>query len=209
MDHLVFASPDLHQGVALIEERLGVTMSPGGRHDGFGTRNRLLGFGGRSYMEVVSVDPDQPRPDRERWFGLDDLHAPRLVTWCAAVPTTTATDLPSLIAAGRAAGIDLGELRQGSRAREDGSVLSWTMTDPWAERAGGVVPFFIDWGDTPHPAGALPQHCGFVDVRVEHPDAERVARYMRALGLDTRVDEGQDARVVATLETANGLVELS
>ena len=209
MDHLVFASPDLEQGVELIERRLGVTMSPGGRHAGFGTWNRLLGFGGRSYMEVVSADPDQPRPDRPRWFGLDDLRVPRLVTWCAALPTGTAHDLPSLIEAGHAAGIDLGEPREGSRARGDGTVLRWTMTDPWADRAGGVIPFFIDWGDTPHPAGALPQDCRFAGVRVEHPDADRVAGWMRALGLDTPVDEGPAPRVIATLETPNGVLELT
>jgi len=160
-------------------------------------------------MEVVSIDPDQPPPDRPRWFGLDDLRVPRLVTWCAALPTGTAADLPSLLTAGRDAGIDLGEPRQGSRARDDGSVLRWTMTDPWADRAGGVIPFFIDWGDSPHPAGALPHDCRFVGVRVEHPDAERVAGWMRALGLDTSVEEGHAPRIIATLETPNGLVELS
>ena len=209
MDHLVFASPQLVPGVQLIEERLGVTMAPGGRHEGFGTRNRLLGFGGRSYMEVVSVDPDGPEPERERWFGLDTLSEPRLVTWCAAVPTSTAPDLPMLIAAGRDAGIEMGEIRQGQRAREDGSVLNWSMTDPWAERDGGVIPFFIDWGDSPHPAENLPAAVAFLGVRVEHPDAARIARIFKALGLDTPVSEGHAPRVIATLDTPNGTVELA
>ena len=73
MDHLVFAAPDLDQGVRHVEDLLGVEMSPGGRHAGFGTRNRLIGFGPTSYMEVVSVDPEQPDPPRARWFGLDTL----------------------------------------------------------------------------------------------------------------------------------------
>ena len=89
MDHLVFAAPDLEEGVRHVETLLGVEMSPGGRHAGFGTRNRLIGFGPHNYMEVVSVDPDQPAPDRPRWFGLDTLETPRLVTWCAAVTIST------------------------------------------------------------------------------------------------------------------------
>jgi hypothetical protein len=209
VDHLVFASPDLDAGVALVEERLGATMEPGGRHEGFGTRNRLLGFGGRSYMEVVSVDPQGPAPDGPRWFGLDTLETPRLVTWCAAVPTSTADSLPSLVAAGRAAGIDLGEIRQGRRARDDGSLLTWSMTDPWAPREGGVVPFFIDWADSPHPAERLRAACRFVGVRVEHPEADRIEALLGALGLDIRVDPGQAPRVVATLDTPNGIVELT
>lgn len=209
MDHLVFASPELSEGVRLVEERLGVTMDPGGRHEGFGTRNRLVGFGGRSYMEVVSVDPGAPDPDRDRWFGLDTLEAPRLVTWCAAVPTAAASDLPALVAAGRDAGVDLGEIRQGRRARADGSVLTWSMTDPWSDRQGGVIPFFIDWGASPHPAEQLPARARFLGVRLEHPEPERIRGFLDALGLDTPVTEAHAPRVIATLETPNGVRELA
>ena len=31
-------------------------------------------------------------------------------------------------------------------------MLAWRYTDPRTVVAGGVVPFFIDWGKTPHPA---------------------------------------------------------
>lgn len=204
MDHLVFAVPDLEDGVAHIEELFGVTTSPGGRHLGFGTRNRLVGFGSDAYMEVVSVDPDQPPLDGPRWFGLDDLSSPRLVTWCAK-----AASLDALVARGRAGGIDLGETSVGGRVRPDGSRLSWTVTDPWADRAGGVVPFFIDWGDTEHPGTHLPAQCAFRGLRVEHPDPDMVEGFFTALGLDTRVERGHAPRVIASIETPNGVVELS
>ena len=208
MDHLVFAAPELEAGVRHVERLLGVRMERGGRHDGFGTWNRLLGFGGRSYMEVVAPDPAQPTPDRPRWFGLGDLTAPRLVTWCAAVPTAVAADLPSLGETGRAAGLDLGEIRAGRRARADGTLLTWSMTDPWAERAGGVVPFCIDWADAPHPAESLEPACRFVGLRAEHPDPERIGRVCAALGLDIELAHGEAPRLIATLDTPNGIVEL-
>ena len=66
MDHLVFAAPDLEEGVRHVESLLGVEMSPGGRHAGFGTHNRLIGFGETSYMEVVGIDPNAPGPERDR-----------------------------------------------------------------------------------------------------------------------------------------------
>lgn len=204
VDHLVFAVPDLEAGARLIEERLGVETSPGGRHDGLGTRNRLVGLGADTYLEVVSIDPGQPTPDRARWFGLDELTEARLVTWCARSP-----DLRALVERGREAGIDLGEAVEGSRQRPDGSRLEWTFSDPWADRAGGVVPFFIDWGDTRHPAADLPRACTLPGLRVEHPDPSRVGRWMRALGLETPVTHGEAPRVVATLGTPNGVVELT
>lgn len=204
MDHLVFASPTLDEGVEYIERLFGVETSPGGQHRGVGTRNRLIGFGPDRYMEVVSVDPDQPRPERPRWFGLDDLDAPRLVTWCAK-----GNDLADLVARASAVGLDLGDVAGGGRVRPDGSELTWSVTDPWAERAGGVVPFFIDWGASEHPGMRLPPTCSFVGIRVEHPEATRVERWLRALGLDTEVRVGHAPRIVATLDTPNGRVELT
>jgi len=204
MDHLVFAAPDLHEGVRYVEELFGVETSPGGRHLGLGSQNRLIGLGPDCYMEVVSIDPDQPDPEGPRWFGLDDLSECRLVSWCAK-----GKDLAALGSRGRAAGIDLGDPSEGGRLRPDGSRLSWTFTDPWAERAGGVVPFFIDWGDSAHPASDLPQLCSFEALRLEHPNPDAVSAWLRALDLDTPVRAGESPRVIATLRTPNGLVELS
>lgn len=204
MDHLIFAVPDLEEGVRLVESRLGVESTAGGRHEGLGTRNRLFGLGPDSYLEVVSVDPDQPQPDRPRWFGLDDLREPRLVSWCSK-----SSDLDALVARGRAAGIELGDPVEGSRRRADGVELRWTFTDPWADRAGGVIPFFIDWGESEHPARSLPATCRFRGLRLEHPDASKVTGWLDALGLDMKVHRGHAARIVARIETPSGVVELS
>lgn len=203
MDHLVFASPDLDEGVRHVERLLGVTSAPGGQHHGLGTRNRLIGLGADCYMEVVSIDPEQPDPDGPRWFGLDSLEAPRLVSWCAK-----SRDLDALGARARAAGIDLGDARSGGRTTPDGIRLTWTFTDPWAERAGGVIPFFIDWGATTHPAVALDHPCTFQRVRLEHPDATNVGQWAAALGLDVDVMEGEHPAVIALIDSPNGLVEL-
>ena len=204
MDHLVFAAPDLDDGVRYVEDLLGVKTSPGGQHHGLGTRNRLIGFGPDTYMEVVSLDPDQPEPEKRRWFGLDSLQESRLVSWCAK-----GADLTALVARGRATGIDLGDPVAGGRTRPDGTRLDWIFTDPWAERAGGVVPFFIDWGTSEHPGSALPSLCSLIGLRVEHPDPDQVGNWLRALGLDTPVSAGDAPRVIATLDTPNGVVELT
>ncbi|MDX1493363.1 MAG: VOC family protein [Longimicrobiales bacterium] len=204
LDHLVYAVPDLESGAARVEELLGVPPEVGGRHLGLGTWNRLVGLEGGGYLEIVAPDPEQPEPDRPRWFGLDDPGEPRLVTWCVQ-----ATDPLEVARRGRHSGIDLGEVVEGSRERPDGSLLSWRFTDPWAPRADGVIPFFIDWGDSPHPSETLTTRCRVADVRVEHPDAVRVEAWLRELGLDTRVSRAHAPRVVATLQTPNGTVELS
>lgn len=204
LDHLIFAVPELEAGASRLEELLGVETAPGGRHQGLGTHNRLVGLGPGRYLEIIAVDPGQPAPDRPRWFGLDDLTEPRLVTWCAKATV----GLAAVIARGRDAGIDLGDAVEGSRRRPDGSLLSWTFSDPRAPRAGGVVPFFIDWGRSPHPSDDLPAVCSLRAIRLEHPAPRDVTTWTTALGLDTPVSRGHAPRVVASLDTPNGIVEL-
>ena len=112
VDHLVYATPDVDASIAALSAQLGVAPALGGSHPGLGTRNALLALGPRCYLEIVGPDATQPPPDGARWFGIDALTAPRLVTWCAA-----ARDLPAVHARAHAAGVPLGEVRAGGRVR--------------------------------------------------------------------------------------------
>ncbi len=78
IDHLVYATPDLKLGIDKLEKLLGVHATPGGQHLGLGTRNALIALGPLTYLEIVGPDPEQPKPARPHWFGIDELEAPRL-----------------------------------------------------------------------------------------------------------------------------------
>ena len=147
IDHLVYATPDLNAGIDRIELLLGVRATPGGQHPGIGTRNALVALGPSCYLEIIGPDPEQPKPERPRTFGIDDLKAPRLATWVAK-----GTDLEQLARAAASRGVTLGDVIAGSRRRPDGVVLAWRFTDPRTVVADGIVPYFIDWGTSPHPA---------------------------------------------------------
>ena len=205
LDHLVYATPDLARTVREVGDLVGVRPSEGGRHPAWGTRNSLLALGPRMYLEVMGPDVDQPDPSRLLPFNMESLDRPRLVTWVCR-----AERLDELVERAKRVGIELGDIQAGSRRRPDGSTLLWTMTDLTMPREGGVVPYFINWGESHHPSESSPQGCLLEGLRAEHPEAERVQGILYHLGLgDLRVTSGQRPRLVASLETPLGIVELS
>jgi hypothetical protein len=203
VDHLVYAAPDLEVGIKRLEDLLGVRATPGGQHPGLGTRNALIALGPSSYIEIIGPDPDQPGPVGPRRFGIDDLEAPRLVGWVAK-----GIELEQLVDRARRSGIALGDVISGSRKRPDGVVLSWRYTDPSVVIADRLVPYFIDWGRSPHPAATAAPGVTLVALRAEHPDATRVQRMLDQLGLDLQVQAGPAPALIATLDSPRGRVQL-
>jgi hypothetical protein len=203
VDHLVYATPDLAAGVERIEALLGIRATPGGQHPGEGTRNALVALGPTSYLEIIGPDPEQGTLDHPRRFGIDTLTAPRLVTWAAKGRNLTQT----VNDAGRI-GVALGEVIAGSRRTPAGALLSWQTTSQRAAIADGIVPFFIDWGTTPHPASSAAPGATLIALRAEHPDSANVQRILNQLGFDMPVTKGQSGALVATIAGPRGRVEL-
>jgi hypothetical protein len=203
VDHLVYAAPDLEVGIKRLEDLLGVRATPGGQHPGLGTRNALIALGPSTYIEIIGPDPDQPRPVGPRRFGIDDLEAPRLVGWVAK-----GIELEQLVSRARRSGVALGDVISGSRKRPDGVVLSWRYTDPNVVVADRLVPYFIDWGKSPHPAVTAAPGVTLVALRAEHPDATRVQSMLGQIGLDLQVQAGPKPALIATLDGRKGRVQL-
>ena len=203
VDHIIYGTPDLESTIDALEKRLGVRATTGGQHPGEGTHNALFSLGPSMYLEIMAPDPRSPEPDRPRWLGIDDLTEPRLIAWAAK-----GSDLDSLVAVARNRGIELGEIFAGSRERPDGSVLSWRLTDPRQIIADGVVPFFIDWGATPHPSESAISGLRLHNLKAEHPDPLPVSSILENLGLDVRVAPRSRPALIATLETPRGVIEL-
>jgi hypothetical protein len=203
VDHLVYATPDLELGIRTIEGLLGVHAAAGGQHPGLGTRNALVSLGPSTYLEIIGPDPEQPKSSQPLRFGIDSLETPRLVGWVAK-----ATQLDEVVRRAHAAGVGLGAVVAGSRKRPDGVVLAWRYTDPSIVIERRLIPYFIDWGSSPHPAASAPQGARLVALRAEHPEAARMARMLRAIGLDLPVDFGPAPALIATIDGPNGRVTL-
>ena len=203
IDHLVFATPKLAQGVGEIEALTGVRASAGGQHTAWGTHNCLLALGSDTYLEIIAPDPSQPPPTKPRPFGIDDLTHSRLVTWAAR-----GSRLEQFAHAAAERGVLLGERFSGSRVRSDGAVLSWQLTSPWTLLEGGLIPFFIDWGSSPHPAASAAPGLLLVELRAEHPSPHVLAQTLRTLGLGLPIQQASNTALVATIDGPNGRIQL-
>ena len=203
IDHLVYATPDLDRGVEEIERVLGIRAIPGGQHPGRGTRNALVALGPTSYLEIIAPDLDQSRPKDPRAFGIDELKVPRLAAW-----SIKGENLEQVRKDAIRNGVPLGEVKTGRRRRTDGVELSWQVTDYSVTVADGIVPFFIDWGMSPHPAGSTAQGASLIDLRAEHPDPDRVQQLLKRLEVDLEVARASNPTLIATIDCPRGRVEL-
>ena len=204
IDHLVVTAPNLKSGVQWVRDVLGVTAQLGGKHERMGTHNCLLRLGPDAYLEVISIDPNAPNPGRPRWFELDNAdtaRGPRLATWVART-----ADIRNAVSGCTEAGGTIERMCRGE--------LSWliTVTEDGGMHMGGIVPALIQWCTPTHPAqGMREQGCRLIELRLIHPEPQRVERILRAIELDTAdmvIESGEQPSLVASIETPSGIKSL-
>jgi catechol 2,3-dioxygenase-like lactoylglutathione lyase family enzyme len=120
IDHAMICVPDLAKGIETYT-RLGFTVYPGGSHTGRPTHNAIA-FHDEDYLEILSIRdrsavvPDSP--DAGLAAYLDEGGGFRIVA-------LQSDDLAADVAAMRARGVDVGEIRDGGRRTLEGQELRW------------------------------------------------------------------------------------
>jgi catechol 2,3-dioxygenase-like lactoylglutathione lyase family enzyme len=120
IDHVMICVPDLDKGVETFT-RLGFTVYPGGTHTGRATHNAIA-FHDEDYLELLSlrdrgaVPPGSPDADLAEY--LDGGGGFRLIS-------LQSDDLAADVAAMRARGVEVGDIRDGGRRTRQGQELRW------------------------------------------------------------------------------------
>lgn len=202
LDHIVYSAADLPGAVAAIQDLLGAAATPGGSHEGLGSQNYLVSLGPGRYLEIVGPDPAQGVTEERLWLAGVTRPLPSVTTWACRHGDLSSLrkSCPDLVGA---------SVRQ-SRIKPDGTVLSWTITLPGRTLPfEGIVPFFINWGDTDHPSQTLEdQGLRLVSLAPVHPNPTATEGALRSLGLVGAVREG-DPRLLVRIARADGVeVEL-
>lgn len=201
IDHLVWYNADLAAGRRHYAAALGAEPLHGGEHPGEGTANAILSLGPSTYLEILGRDVRQPQerldPEVARLSGHGLYH------WAVG-----GVDLAGLARRAAAAGLQGGELVPGGRVKPDGKRLDWVCWGLRDHGFGSLVPFFIDWGASAHPAVSAPPGGRISHFEVQTPEAERLRAVFAALGLDIAVAKADTPRVVAELESGQGRLTL-
>lgn len=198
VDHLMWGAPDLAEGIAEISRLFGATPVSGGSHPGRGTRNALLGLADGRYLEVIAPDPGQPQSGGFA-TALADLSHPALVTWALR-----STDLPGVARQLAAAGLETHGPVRVHRTRADGVELTWELLFARGHEFGTLMPFFIDWGATAHPADDLHPAGTLEAITVESPHAGALRRLLGNVDVPLVVREAAEPALHATIVTAHG-----
>lgn len=199
--------PDLSKARQSFERATGVSAAFGGRHAGMGTHNAIVPLGGETYVELIAPDPDAANPGAPRPFGLDDLDAPRLVTWAVRSRAIEAD-----VELARANGFDPGIVLAMTREEPDGHVLRWRLTLRSEPACGGLIPFVIDWGNARHPTASVAdgEHRGeLTRFTGQHPDPAAVREDLTALGCALEVERASRPGLRAVIAGPGGSITLA
>lgn len=208
LDHLTIIAPSLAAGADHVRDQLGIDMRAGGRHPQMGTHNLLLRLGGEVFLEVIAMDPTAQRPDRPRWFGLDNADAVRIAWmdgrrlrgWVAQT-----NDLDATLAKH---GPLLGQKEYISRGDQ-----SWFFSVPvdGSLPADGIAPSAIDRGERGSSASSMPDlGAHLLSFQIEHPEPDRVRDLYASLGIvnPPEIKRGAQFHYRAVVDTPTGTKEL-
>lgn len=206
LDHLLYAGPELERLRRELRRLTGVSAETGGRHEGQGTHNALVGLGAGTYLELIAPDPEQEAGAFRD--AIASLLGAELHAWCAR--TNDADALQTRIEA-----TGCGVARHAfSRVTPEGEHLRWELLFATGHTWRGVAPFFIDWGETVHPTGRLTPAARLRNLTMLHPHAAEVSRWLEEVGFGAelggrlRVESAPARGLRAEFEGARGPVAL-
>lgn len=140
IDHLAIAVSDPDEAIEELASVLGLPAgTSGGRHEAWGTRNRLLWLGD-TYIELVTVF--DATLAEQSWLGRPTLRALERRGAEAIAWAISTDDLDLDRAAMNAGGAALGPATAGERRRRGGQVVRWRLALPGAVDLGH--PFLIE-----------------------------------------------------------------
>ncbi|MEK9846051.1 VOC family protein [Thalassospira sp.] len=208
LDHLTVIAPTLAEGVDHVKSCLDLDIPFGTRHDYLGTHNHRVQLGDTVYLEIIASDPVARRPDRPRWFGLDNPKqvradwetGKRLRGWVAST-----TSIDSVLA--QYDGI-FGERVD---LPFENPTFCFAIPADGSLPLAGAVPSLIDHRNDPTSMAEIPDlGARLQSLTLAHPDPDAIRTLYNGLSIDRAptVIKGPDLYYRALITTPAGQKEL-
>jgi hypothetical protein len=130
-----------------------------------------------TYLEILTPDPDQDANALDP--ELRALREEGLYHWAVG-----GVDLERVRENALSAGLASGSVVTGGRALPNGGRLEWSLFGIRNHPFGALVPFFIDWGNSEHPAKTAPRAGKVLRIEVSTTDPTGLEVLYRALGIE-------------------------
>lgn len=190
LDHIVWATNDPSKVGDWVYAQSGVRPVHGGVHQGFGTRNDLVGIrGADQYVEFIYPDPDQPHSGTLA-EPISKLRMGGLYHWAVR-----GRDLPEIHAQAEKLGIKSSGVLKASRQTETGALLQWELVFLGDHGFGALMPFFIDWKDCPHPSSTLPDAGALAHFALQTPDPKPLEIALKNLGVGVNIEHAKHSSI--------------
>ena len=199
LDHIVYATGDLEEAAVRFRGEFGLDSTVGGRHERWGTANRIVPLGDQ-YLELVAAVDEATALLNPFGRGILERASEGGGWFTIAVATEGIEAVASRLQL---------DVVAGSRTRPDGEVVRWRMAGLEDPRRDPWMPFFLTW-DIPvelHPGRARAGHGvraeGIALVEVGG-DAERLRVWLGGEELPIRVVDGVPGIHQVAISTADG-----
>lgn len=198
LDHIILLIADLETFKSRFEAETGVELTVGGAHPGLGTVNLLASVGEGVYLEFIAPNPELEEP-QGLGARLVSYEEPHIASFALRTE-----DMETTVAAAEAAGLSTLGPAAGSRETPDGVLLSWSGLYLVGHDQGDQVPFYIEWGKTPHPSDTSTQGLKLLSFHAVHPEPERLAAIYRDMNMPVTVVAGDAPGFQLRIQTPNG-----
>ncbi len=204
IDHIVYAVPNLQQGMDDFEKLSGVRPTYGGKHLHQGTHNALVNLGENIYFELLAIDPDNNNVPAPLWMGMNLITEPTITRFAIK-----SNDMERDCSILEKINPLLAETKTGMREKKDGTILNWRLSIPLASPKIEMIPFLLDWQDSQHPTESLKQNCSIIDFRLHHPAASTLKKQLIPFELGLEIMESDTIAFELKVKSPNGTLVLS
>jgi hypothetical protein len=170
LDHIVLAAPDFQDAMKEFENMTGIKPSVVGSLRGLGTKSARVGLDNNAYIELIAPDPKNSGPIGAALAS--QLEEGQLMPWHYAIRSSEVEEMKDDYVPN-----ELGwqpDHISMFGASPDGTPKKWEMLYMYGHKIGGIVPFYIDWGQCDHPSATIPEVGALKSFIVRAPGGHKV-----------------------------------